>query len=90
MAGVVLVISLMTIPPNIAMLFTKEYLKIVLGAIAAGFLGTAGGYAISFYAGIPLGATIIFTLVILWIFTKVAVQLIRIFCNRDIVVNKFN
>ena len=30
MAGVVLVISLLTIPPNIAMIFTKTYLKIVI------------------------------------------------------------
>ena len=30
MAGVVLVISLLTIPPNIAMLFTKVYFKIVI------------------------------------------------------------
>jgi zinc transport system permease protein len=70
MAGVVLVISLLTIPPNIAMIFTKTYLKIVLWSVAAGFIGTAAGYAISFFAGIPTGATIIFTLVILWILAK--------------------
>lgn len=70
MAGVVLVISLLTIPPNIAMIFTKTYLKIVLWSVAAGFIGTAAGYAISYFAGIPTGATIIFTLVILWILAK--------------------
>ena len=75
MAGVVLVISLLTIPPNIAMLFTKVYLKIVIWSVVAGFIGTAGGYAISFTAGIPVGATIIFTLVILWILVKSVVHL---------------
>lgn len=67
MAGVVLVLSLLTIPPNIAMIFTKVYLKIVLWSIVAGFTGTAAGYTISYFAGIPVGATIIFTLVIIWI-----------------------
>ena len=70
MAGVVLVISLLTIPPNIAMIFTKVYFKIVIWSVLAGFLGTATGYAISYLAGIPVGATIIFTLVIIWVVVK--------------------
>jgi zinc transport system permease protein len=70
MAGVVLVISLLTIPPNIAMLFTKVYFRIVIFSILAGFIGTAVGYIISYSAGIPVGATIIFTLVILWALAK--------------------
>jgi zinc transport system permease protein len=72
MAGVVLVISLLTIPPNIAMLFTRVYFRIVIWSIVAGFIGTATGYVISYYAGIPVGATIIFTLVILWVLVKIA------------------
>jgi zinc transport system permease protein len=70
MAGVVLVISLLTIPPNIAMLFTKSYTGIIAGSVLAGFIGTATGYSISYNAGIPVGATIIFTLVVLWILIK--------------------
>jgi zinc transport system permease protein len=70
MAGVVLVLSLLTIPPNIAMIYTRVYFKIVLWSVFAGFLGTASGYIISFYAGIPVGATIIFTLVIIWVIVK--------------------
>jgi zinc transport system permease protein len=76
MAGVVLVISLLTIPPNIAMLFTRVYFKIVIWSVLAGFIGTATGYAISYYAGIPVGATIIFTLVILWVLVKSVTLLI--------------
>lgn len=70
MAGVVLVISLLTIPPNIAMIFTKVYRRIVIWSVIAGFVGTASGYSISYFAGIPVGATIIFTLVILWLLIK--------------------
>lgn len=77
MAGVVLVISLLTIPPNIAMLFTRVYFKIVVWSVLAGFVGTATGYAISYYAGIPVGATIIFTLVIIWVLVKGTIQFIR-------------
>ena len=78
MAGVVLVISLLTIPPNIAMLFTRVYFKIVLWSVLAGFVGTAAGYTVSFFAGIPAGATIIFTLVIIWIVAKAVNQLIKV------------
>ncbi|HUX96753.1 MAG TPA: metal ABC transporter permease [Bacteroidales bacterium] len=70
MAGVVLVLSLLTIPPNIAMIFTRVYLRIVLWSVVAGFVGTATGYAISYFAGLPVGATIIFTLVIIWVIVK--------------------
>jgi zinc transport system permease protein len=76
MAGVVLVISLLTIPPNIAMLFTRVYSKIVFWSILAGFVGTSAGFAISYYAGIPVGATIIFTLVIIWVLVKCTTLLI--------------
>jgi zinc transport system permease protein len=77
MAGVVLVISLLTIPPNIAMIFTKVYLKIVIWSILAGFIGTVSGYIISYFAGIPVGATIIFTLVIIWGFARGLNHLIK-------------
>jgi zinc transport system permease protein len=70
MAGVILVLSLLTIPPNIAMLFTRVYSRIILFSIVSGFAGTAAGYVISYFAGIPVGATIIFTLVIIWIIAK--------------------
>lgn len=75
MAGVVLVISLLTIPPNIAMLFTRKYSKIVVWSMVAAFAGTAAGYVISYYAGIPVGATIIFTLVIIWLGAKLVCRI---------------
>lgn len=87
MAGVVLVISLLTIPPNIAMLFTKVYVKIVLWSVLAGFIGTATGYVISYYAGIPVGATIIFTLAIIWIIVKIVTQIILRFSSKSLSTN---
>jgi zinc transport system permease protein len=70
MAGVVLVLSLLTIPPNIAMIFTKVYSRILTWSVIAGFAGTSAGYTISYFAGIPVGATIIFTLVLIWVIAK--------------------
>jgi zinc transport system permease protein len=77
MAGVVLVLSLLTIPPNIALIFTKVYSRVIIWSIIAGFIGTATGYTISFFAGIPVGATIIFTLAVLWLIVKILFILIK-------------
>jgi zinc transport system permease protein len=83
MAGIVLVLSLLTIPPNIAMIFTRSYIKIVIWSVIAGFVGTATGYAISYYANIPPGATIIFTLVLLWAVAKGIKWLISILYKKN-------
>lgn len=77
MAGVILVLSLLTIPPNIAMIFTRVYSRIVIWSVVAGFIGTATGYAVSYFAGVPVGATIIFTLVLIWGLAKSLNHLIR-------------
>jgi zinc transport system permease protein len=79
MAGVVLVLSLLTIPPNIAMIMTRVYSKIIILSVIAGFIGTAAGYIISYYLGVPVGATIIFTLVILWVIVRILDYLIKYF-----------
>jgi len=83
MAGVILVLSLLTIPPNIAMIFTRVYSWIIVWSVIAGFLGTAAGYAISYFAGIPAGATIIFTLVIIWLIVKGIYKLFGTLLNQQ-------
>lgn len=83
MAGVVLVLSLLTIPPNIAMIFTRVYSRIVIWSVIAGFIGTAAGYAISYFAGVPVGATIIFTLVVLWVIVKLAFLAVKRTKTKD-------
>lgn len=79
MAGVILVISLLTIPPNIAMIFTRKYKNIVILSVLTGLAGTIAGYFISFHAGIPVGATVIFTLVMMWMILKT----MYLFLKRD-------
>lgn len=76
-AGVVLVLSLLTIPPNIAILFTGSYYKMIIVSVVIGLVGTLMGLAASWYLDIPTGATVIFTLVLLWVLSRIIVNIGR-------------
>ncbi|NMC39756.1 MAG: metal ABC transporter permease [Bacteroidales bacterium] len=76
MAGVVLVLSLLTIPPNIAMLFTRNYASVMRWSVLFGFVGAVTGYIMAWFAGIPAGAAIIFALVVIWLIFRVLTSLI--------------
>lgn len=69
-AGVVLVLSLLTIPPNIALLYTRDFKNVIIISVIAGFFGMLSGLAASWYMNIPTGATIIFTLVLFWLISR--------------------
>ena len=64
--GIILVMSLLTIPQAIANLFTKRFDLMMIYSIGIGFLGSVIGLAISYLYDIPSGAAIIFTLVVLY------------------------
>jgi len=64
--GIILVMSLLTIPQAIANLFTKRFDVMILYSIAFGFLGSVAGLTFSYIYDIPSGAAIIFTLVVLY------------------------
>jgi zinc transport system permease protein len=64
--GIILVMSLLTIPQAIANLFTKRFDYMMLFSIAFGFLGSVTGLSLSYIYDIPSGAAIIFTLVVLY------------------------
>ena len=70
-AGVVLVLSLLTIPPNIALIFTTDFKKIILVSILTGLAGMLLGLVTSWYLDIPTGATVIFTLVTMWLIARI-------------------
>lgn len=73
-AGIILVLSVLTIPQNIINLFTNRFDIIIMGSIVVGFLGSLAGLFISYYLDIPSGATIIFTLVLMYL----AARLIKV------------
>ncbi|MEX0987625.1 MAG: metal ABC transporter permease [Bacteroidales bacterium] len=66
-AGIILVLSLLTIPQNTANLFTSSFGKILLWSVIIGFIGAVIGLITSYYLNIPSGATIIFTLVLIYL-----------------------
>jgi len=70
-AGIILVLSILTIPQNIANLFTNRFGRILLGAIVLGFFASILGLVISYLMDIPSGATIIFTLVVMYLAARV-------------------
>ncbi len=64
--GIILVMSLLTIPQAIANLFTKRFDIMIIYSILFGFLGSITGLTFSYIYDIPSGAAIIFTLVVLY------------------------
>ena len=70
--GIILVMSLLTIPQAIANLFTKRFDIMIVYSILFGFVGSITGLAFSYIYDIPSGAAIIFTLVVLYGIIKTA------------------
>lgn len=62
--GIVLLISLLTIPPVIAGCFTKSYMKITVFASILASLGNIAGLWAAYYMDFPVGATTIILLAI--------------------------
>ena len=64
--GIILILSLMTVPQATANLFTRDFRKMMILSVLFAFTGTFSGLIISYFLNIPSGATIIFTLIILF------------------------
>jgi zinc transport system permease protein len=80
-AGIILVLSLLTIPQNAAMLFSNNLKKIMWLSILFGFMGSLAGLIFSYSLNIPSGASIIFSLVILYLITS-AIKSIKLKVSR--------
>lgn len=70
MVGIILLISLLTIPPTTANLFTKKFNRIILFSMLIGFFGAVGGLILSYNMNVPSGATIIMVLVVIFALAK--------------------
>ncbi|SMO60438.1 zinc transport system permease protein [Saccharicrinis carchari] len=69
-AGIILVLSLFTIPQSIAGIFTHDFKAMIFYSIGFGFVGIMVGLVGSYYYNLPSGAIIIFTLVLIWALIK--------------------
>lgn len=70
MVGIVLAISLLTIPQMTANLFTNKFKRIIWLSIAIGYLSCLGGLLISYRLNVPSGASIIFFSILIYIACK--------------------
>jgi zinc transport system permease protein len=70
--GIILILSLLTLPQATANLFTKDFKKMMVLSVFFAFLGAFTGLLVSFYIDIPSGASIIFTLVAVFGLIKLA------------------
>ena len=71
MIGIVLVISLLTLPQMTANLFTYRFKTIIWLSIAIGYVSCLGGILFSYQYQIPSGASIIFVSILIYVIGKV-------------------
>lgn len=74
-AGIILVLSLLTVPQNLAMLLTNNFKKILYLSVLFGFIGSLSGLVMAWFFDIPSGAAIIFTLILEYIIGSIAVKI---------------
>ena len=77
LVGIMLLMSLLTLPQITVNLFTSDFKKIMWGSIAIGFLGCVSGLVLSYFLNVPSGAFIILFLVVLFLALKAIKPLLR-------------
>ena len=75
--GIILVLSLFTIPQNTALLFRNNFREIVWGSVLFGSTGSVVGLLLAAWLDIPGGAAIIFVLTLQFLFCKGALIIKR-------------
>ena len=74
-AGIILVISYLTIPQSTANLFVNDLKKIIILSMFISFAGSLTGLFFSYYWNVPSGATIIFVFVLIFVLARSVVYL---------------
>ncbi len=74
--GIILIISLLTIPANIANIVTHRFRRIIVLSALISLFSIVAGIAISFRLNVPSGATIIITMMAFYLIAK-GIQLVR-------------
>lgn len=69
--GIILILSLLTIPQATANLLTREFGRMMVYSIAFAFVSSLFGLLLSYFADIPSGATIILAQVAVFLFVKI-------------------
>lgn len=74
MVGIVLAISLLTLPQMTANLFTSRFKNIIWLSIGIGYISCLGGLLFSYKYQIPSGAAIIFISILIYVAVKICRQ----------------
>ena len=69
-AGIILVISILTIPPTIVNLFSHNFKKVIVLSTIISIIGSLSGLVISYYVGLPSGATIVLVMVLFFLVAR--------------------
>lgn len=75
--GIMLLMSLLTIPQITANLFTSSFKRMIFYSVGINMAGCFSGLFISYYLNVPSGAAIIFVQVLLFLFCKAAIFLFQ-------------
>jgi zinc transport system permease protein len=77
MVGIVLVISLLTIPQMTANLFTHRFGHIIWISVGIGYLSCLGGLLFAYYLNVPSGAAIIFFSILIYALCQLGKNIIN-------------
>lgn len=70
LVGIMLLMSLLTLPQMTVNLFTSDFRRIIFGSVGIGFLGCVAGLVLSYFLNVPSGAFIILVLVTIFLIAK--------------------
>lgn len=70
LVGIMLLMSLLTLPQITINLFTSDFKKIIWGSIGLGFVSCVVGLVLSYFLNVPSGAFIILVLVLVFLLVK--------------------
>lgn len=70
LVGIMLLMSLLTLPQVTVNLFTSDFRRIMIGSVGIGFAGCVCGLLLSYWLNVPSGAFIILFLVLLFLVAK--------------------
>jgi len=77
LVGIVLLMSLITVPQMTANLFTVNYSKIIFLSILFSFAGCVAGLFLSYYLNVPSGAFIVFVLIVMFCMAKAVKAVVK-------------
>ncbi len=77
LVGIVLLMSILTVPQMTANLFTSNFVKMILLSILIGFLACIAGLFLSAVLDVPSGVFIIFTQIVVFLISRSLVRLVH-------------